>query len=180
VSLPADLPAPFHLLWNYWHSLPRDGFVPDRSQFDPLRLGAALPATVLLEIHDPSRLEVRVLGTAHLLRSGLETTGKNWLDLFDEASHPAIQRSAAVITGYPAGVISRHQEWFGPRQAVEILGLALPLRPPPGRKPMILAVGLPVGGEMPTGETPSTASTGFEIVRILDLGAGVPAEGAAP
>ncbi|MCE9651362.1 MAG: PAS domain-containing protein [Parvibaculum sp.] len=158
--------------FDYWNSLPKVDFVPDRSSFSPPAIYDLMPAVTLLEIWSRERIDLRLIGTAVAKGMGIEPTGKNYLDLLaPEAREPYLRLLDAQIA-QPCG----RRSTLGSRNASGIVArtevLALPLFHSLSGHHMLVSCFAPmeaVGYEKGAYEIRT-----FEDTEWVDIGAGVP------
>lgn len=160
------------LFFDYWNSLPKAGFVPDRSAFSPPAIHKLMPAVTLLEIHSREHIEMRLIGTAVARGMGIEPTGKNYLDLIAPEARESYLRLLDAQMAQPCGrrsvLRSRNSSGLIARSEV----LALPLFHAASGHHMLAscfaqleAIGFEKG---------SYEIRNFEDNAWIDIGAGVP------
>ncbi len=160
--------------FEYWDSLPKTGFVPDRSDFNPPAIHRLMPSISLLEIVAPDRVELRLVGTDLVERMGTDPTGKNYLDSIAPDARPSYLEMLGHQVNHPCGrqSILRTREASGILSSVEVLSLPMSHR--------LSGHSLVVSYFGPT-ESVGFDGNGFrevqsfEDVRWIDIGAGVPA-----
>ena len=158
--------------YDYWDSLPKVNFVPDRKDFDPVAIHRLMPYVSILEVVAPGRLVFRLLGTDLVRRMGFDATGQNYLDSFSpdarddylkilntQINHPCGRRS--VLKGRePSGILVR----------VEVL--VLPMSYHATGHPLLVSC---FANDESIGFDPSEpVIRGVEDVIWIDIGAGVP------
>lgn len=90
---------------DYWNSLPRQGQVPVRGDFDPTAIKDLLPGIALFEVRSPDAVIVRLAGTKMVETLGQEVTGRNYLDLWSVAARPEVGKVLAAMVEQPCGLI---------------------------------------------------------------------------
>ena len=159
--------------FEYWDSLPKRGFVPDRKDFNPAAIYSLMPSVSLLEIMSPERVEIRLLGTDLVDRIGIEVTGGNYLESFEPALRPAYLNILNTQITFPCGrrTVLKTREESGILSRVEVL--SLPLTHDAVGNPLILSCFEPtesIGYEHGGREVKN-----FDDIQWIDIGAGVPA-----
>lgn len=113
--------------FDYWNSLPKEDFVPDRVSFSPVSIARLMPAVTLIEVRSDDMLLQRLTGTAVCRHMGFDPTGQNMLDLLvPETRIPYLELLHTQLS-HPCGrwsiVMNRRDNVM---DRVEIL--AMPLR----------------------------------------------------
>lgn len=159
---------------EYWNSLPKAGVLPDRSDFNPTAIYKLMPAITILEIVSPDRVEMRLVGTDLVERMGIDPTGRNYLDSIAPAARLPYLEMLNRQINHPCGRLSilKTREASGILSQVEVL--SLPMSHRLSGHPLIISY---FGSTESVGfdgdETREVR--GFEDVRWIDIGAGVPA-----
>lgn len=157
--------------FGYWDSLPKEGAVPDRSSFDPVRIAALMPAVTILEVFSDTMIMQRLTGTGVCRAMGFDPTGRNALDLMSPELRPDYIKLIHTQLSFPCGrwnIIRSRREGMIDRAEV----LTLPLRYRPTDRWMILSY---FGALRPVASEPGPyAILGYEDTRWIDIGAGIP------
>lgn len=162
-------------LWRYWSSLPRQGFVPFRRDFDPGAIRGILPIICILNHVGPGDWRIRLMGTGVVERARVDFTGRNFLDLMPEEQRAAEDWRLREMTSRPCGA-------FGVRRSRRASGIeyfvrtvAFPLRADDGEARLLIssneelrAGGHPVDSRVQIFNPVSRA--------YIDIGAGVPVD----
>lgn len=158
--------------FNYWNSLPKTNFLPDRESFNPSHIPDLMRAVTILEIWSRARIEMRLAGTSVCESMGFDPTGINMLELQAPEMREDYLRLLEAQCARPCGrrnlLRARHADGTIIRTEV----VALPMSHKRSGNPMILnyfssieAIGF---GEH------SYQILDREDTRWIDVGAGVP------
>lgn len=90
---------------EYWSSLPKDGLVPRRSDFDPTAVPDLLPRMIMHEMVDRKRLHLRLVGTALVERYGMDITGRDYLEFVPGERRPIALSAMLKAIDQPAGML---------------------------------------------------------------------------
>jgi hypothetical protein len=170
---PPDLGAAGAALWAYWWSLPRDGLVPPRAAFDPMRLARHLPIVSMTEHEAAGVWRVRLAGSGIVQRTGFSLTGVNYLDLLPAARRARQDARLGALLAQPCGALGgfRHRLQSGVGYQTRVL--SLPLADAPGRVRLVVSTNEKVQLDE---SLPGDRMT--EVVplegRFIDIGAGIP------
>jgi len=166
---------------DLWHDSRSSGQpVPDRSGFDPMRLGKLLPHVHMLEFHARDTLVYRLSGTAELRRLGSDPQGQNYFELTDRAAGDYLRRHMHSMAFHPAGVVVETRETHGDGQEVPTIFIALPLQSVEEGRDFIVAIVEVLDGGHRSGRPPffdqqhTAWSDRVVAVRPYDLGFGLP------
>jgi hypothetical protein len=158
--------------FSYWDSLPKEGVVPDRSDFSPAPIAALMPAVTLLEIVSDEMILQRLTGTAVCRGMGFDPTGRNALDLIAPAARPGYLDLIRKQISTPCGrwnIIRSRRDNMIDRAEV----LTLPMKHRLSGHWMILAY---FGTLAPVSYEPGPYEIlAYENTCWIDIGAGVPA-----
>ena len=146
-------------LIDLWSRLPRSGRAPDRSAFDPVSLGLALPRAFLLE-PTPGGLSLRLAGGWIERLHDRPLKGVRWLDLWAQDSRILVHRSATQAV---------HEA----RPVVILAQAGLRLEP-------IEVVIAPLGTDRLLGLYQPTTAAGADLREIVTLNARMAAPAAIP
>jgi len=167
-------------LADYWASLPAPGFVPERRNFDPMRITRILPTISVLQREADDRWCFRVAGTEIERRWARHVTGSNYFDIdfVSPAAAEIMRREFGTMAAWPCGSWSRREVVFVSRRRAAIETLRLPLRANDGTTSLLVSCSEEFCA--PGAPDPDAPR---EIIRIvdqqfLDIGAGCPGTGA--
>lgn len=161
-------------LWRYWRSLPAQGCVPLRRDFDPMAVARQLPNISITEHAAPGIWRIRLAGTGIGRHAGRELTGTNFLDMVDPAWRAIEDKRLELVLAHPCGSITLRRGRRGSGLTHRDRTLVLPLRDNEGRARLLVATTEIVSPDDPTVDASLTSLQILER-RYLDLGAGVPA-----
>lgn len=160
--------------FQYWDSLPKSGFVPDRADFDPLAIHRIMPRILMVEYFRTGEVEFRMVGTGITEDIGFDPTKQNYLDLLEESAFGAFQSASDAIFSTPCGGHFRVTAQSAKGYLVDFDVLDLPMTNRAANSNIIVAhlAQVSVGKMVPAGT--------FRIKEIqsagwIDIGAGVPA-----
>ena len=164
--------------FDYWHSLPKDGFVPRRESFDPAAVAPLLPDLILCryEFGAPPRVVFKLVGSRHVDRWGRDLTGQDYLAFLPDQDRAATWQRLRSVVEHPCGTHGYRAEAYRSGKVVLLETLILPLRGGEGHVDRCIAY----SHEAPGYEKPRwDISIGNEFratarERYLDIGNGVP------
>lgn len=172
-----DLGKAGQVLWDYWHTLPRPGLVPDRGSFDPMAIPRLLSVVSLMQCRGPHEWLLRAVGSEITSHAGRDVTWRNYLDLIDAPDRLLVARQLAALIRQPCASVSV--------RAIQTPGdlgfcariVSLPLRADDGTVSLLISSTERIGTPR-LGEPGSLLAVKAGERQYLDLGAGVP--GALP
>ncbi len=98
---------------DHWDELRGDAPVPQRAQFNPMRMPRHLPNLIVLEPDLPSKALIRIFGTELTRRLGLDLTGADLFTLYQgERAQEVVDMIACVVEQKLVAVAS--SEWSTP------------------------------------------------------------------
>lgn len=163
----------------FWRSLPKSGFVPNRSSFLPERASRFLRDLVLCELFldGQSLVRMRLVGSAFEDRIKRNVKGEDFLQYLPAEFREGAIESVRHIVNRPCGLWQVTPVHFARGYAQNIEFTALPLRPGPDGVHLLLVLTQAVNGLVtakPTIDKVMMADTAL-VYRYIDLGAGIPA-----
>lgn len=164
-------------LFEYWSSLPAVNGVPDAADFKPTAIARWLPDATIIETRSPTVMPYRLAGTRVAERMGHDPTGVNMLDLVAENFRIQASRDVYEIVYRPCGLHLLYANTYSSGRVATIESLYMPLRPPAGSRPRVIAVHAPdetLEYKRPA-RLSSLAGTIREVIWI-DIGAGTPTD----
>jgi len=158
--------------FDYWNSLPKTDFVPDRSDFNPADIPGLMRAVTILEIWSRARVEMRLAGTGVCGVMGFDPTGMNMLEVQEAPARVRYLRLLEEQVTRPCGRahVMRARQADGAIIRVEVV--TLPMRYALAGRDMLLSY----FGEIELvgfGEE-SYRILAYEDTEWIDIGAGVP------
>ncbi len=160
---------------QYWLSLPKDGLVPRRRDFDPAAIPKLLPRIILHEIIDRERLHLRLVGTMLVERYGMDITGKNYLDYVPEERREPALRAMNLAVEYPAAMAVRMNIKSAAGRICQAESVGLPMTQGPDKNPLIIFHSVEVENFGHLGNSEGVLKHfGVSGRTYLDIGAGVP------
>lgn len=159
--------------YDYWDSLPKANFVPDRKDFNPPAIHRLMPSVSILEIVAPDRFVFRLVGTELVRRMGFDATGQNYLDSFSPEARATYVDIVNTQVNHPCGrrSVLKGREPSGLLVRVEVLVLPMSYRAT-GHRLLVSCF----AKEESIGFDPSErVIKGVEDVVWIDIGAGIPA-----
>lgn len=94
-------PGPHRTLHEMWHARCAPGRLPGRADFDPRDMPSLLPHLTIFDVErDPLRFRVRLVGTAIVEATGLDSTGR-YLDELDNIEAVIRRAEAMMQSGQP-------------------------------------------------------------------------------
>lgn len=130
-------------LFAYWSTLPATDGVPLAADFKPAEFARWLPDTTIIEVISPTVSIYRLAGTRVAERMGHDPTGVNLLDLVAEETRMQASRDLHEIVRRPCGVHLKYVNTYSSGRVATIESLYLPLKPPAGSNPRVIAVHSP-------------------------------------
>lgn len=159
--------------FEYWDSLPKTGFVPDRKDFNPAAIYPLMPSVSILEIVSRDHVEMRFIGTDLVGRIGMDPTGHNYLDLMKPSARESYLDMLHTQIERPCGrksiMLSRHVS--GLLNRVEAVSLPMTHKVS-GHALIISCFEKTETFGIDDGEREVQA---YEDIKWIDIGAGVPA-----
>jgi len=159
--------------YDYWDSLPKVNFVPDRKDFDPVAIHRPMPSVSMLEVTSPDSVMFRLIGTELVRRMGIDATGQNYLDFFPTDARATYLDIVNTQINCPCGrrSVLKGREPSGILVRVEVL--VLPMSYQATGHPLLVSC---FAKEESIGFDPKeSVIKGVEDVIWIDIGAGVPA-----
>jgi len=93
---------------SFWRTLPREsGFAPRKEACDVLQIAEQLPRCLLIDIEGPTLWPIRMFGTALVEHFGLDATGLNAWELYEEAERKNASDRLGVASTHPAVMLLR-------------------------------------------------------------------------
>lgn len=165
----------FEMVLDYWKSLCSENRIPTVSQFDPIKVPAALPDITLWELMDNQEIRCRLAGTAVVERMNVDITGAELTDIMaPKARHLVLQDFQNMLChrcGVWYQVVNRHPTG----KVVLVNTMILPLFPEPDRVAKFVALNDQrevMGYEID--EAKIELGRGFQEREYIDTGWGVP------
>jgi hypothetical protein len=159
--------------WRVYRQLQHDSGViaPPRRMLNLRSVPTAAPYFGIFEVKGPDEIRVRLIGTGFVLRTGIDNTGRNALDIVPEALRDWTAFHFRRMAETPCGSICISRETYGgARMLTEVL--SLPFADTSGRPVLIVSASIPFERPeyIPDGDKMSIG--GFHDVAYLDIGAG--------
>lgn len=160
---------------SYWSALPRRGGAPAAAAFDPLEIAQWTPDMTIMCLAGPGDIRFRLAGTRVAERMAHDPTGINMLELLADASRLQVCRDMHEIAARPCGYHARYVNRYGSGRVSHVQSLYLPLTPPPGRPPRLVAMHAPEEAmEYQKPADRSTCATSIDEIVWIDTGCGTP------
>ncbi len=163
-------------LVDYWADLPKTGLVPARAAVDPVDIREILPNFLLWELNNGHDAKWRLVGSGLREWFGRELTGRDVLELHDEAARPKALAAGLAMAAQPCGswgLMTLH-----PPQGYDFLAevVALPLRDAEGRINLFASTmeRVPDRGFFDAIAAAGARMVNFVEHRFIDIGAGLP------
>ncbi len=175
-NLPERLGPVARRFVDYWLTLPKDACVPARAALDPAAIREILPFFLLWELKDAAEARWRLVGSGIRDWLGRELTGRDVLEMYDEATRPKAFMAGLAMGAQPCGAwgLAMLHSPRGYDFLVEVI--CLPLRDRAGRVTLF-------ANTMERVEDrrffDAVAAAGARMVsfvehRFIDVGAGLP------
>lgn len=161
---------------EHWWSLPRQGLVPLRADFDPSRVPRLLPYLEMHDLRQPGVSRLRLVGTRVAERYGRDPTGRDYLNFVAPERRAEALAGLTIPCRHPCGmrVEMTNTFEFGARMRIEAVGL--PFRYDAAGGPMMLFTDVVVGEAPPSWTDPGRlVSYILHDRHFIDIGAGIPA-----
>jgi len=124
---------------DYYLSMPRDGGVPSRRDFEPARLTGIIGHLVIYERRGPAEFYIRLFGTLVVERLGYDATGTNIMDLFHYAQKDRIGGIFNTILDERRGHWSIVRDRFASGRLAKVEIIRVPMLGNDGRPSLIFA-----------------------------------------
>lgn len=158
-----------------WHGLPKSGLIPARRDLLPETIPHLLPSIMVLDLADPDIIRFRLAGTAIVDRYGFNPTGRNFLDLVDDANRNQVGLVLRLAARHPFGIHSTVLSKFGHGLQIEVEALAFPFHAGDGESVQMVSVSQPVRDTAELDSRPhSLRRVEAAQFDFIDLGAGIP------
>ena len=175
-NLPERLGPLATRLIDYWLTLPKNNLVPARAALDPLAIREILPLFMLWELNRGHDAKWRLVGSGIREWFGRELTGRDVLEMHDEAARPKAVAAGLAMAAQPCaswGLMTLHSPQ-GYDFLVEVV--ALPLRDGEGKINLFANT---MERVQDRGFFDAMAAVGAHMVnfvehRFIDIGAGLP------
>lgn len=164
---------------KHYFEIRQNDIVAHRPALSPASIPQLLPHIALLEFQEPDVFLVRLAGTGYRERSGMDPTGRNWLDIGNPRFRRQRQVSLIAALSTPCALLVT---WEHPESGELIEFLHLPFRRLPDSGLNLLAcvaASVGKGTLFPPRVLPVERIWRHEM-SYLDIGAGIPASEVAP
>lgn len=161
---------------DYWNSLSKRDFLPDRDQIDLTQLKDILSSFVILQVESPSVVRFRLAGTEEVKRYGFEVTGQNYLDYVPDERRSAAAKAFETMLCHPCGSWNLIETVTSSGRIVLNEAVGYPLRGSDGRADQLLFQSNDVEGKLRAYQRTDIVATHRQVRerRFIDIGAGVP------
>ena len=162
---------------DYWRSLPKRDFLPDRDQIDLAQLKDILSSFVILQYESPSVVRFRLAGTEEVKRYGFEVTGRNYLDYVPDERRSAAAKAFETMLSHPCGSWNLIETVTSSGRVVLNEAIGYPIRGIDGRADQLLFQSNDVEGKLKPYQRKDVVATHRQVLerRYIDIGAGLPA-----
>jgi hypothetical protein len=166
-----------------WRSLPKDGAIPNRRDFNPAQAVPFLSQLVLMDVEWGTKpiLRIRLAGTGFESRVQNKLDGQNYLDVLPAEYHAGAIESTRLMHKQPCGLWQITKLHYQRLFAEPVEYTSFPLTADGDRPALIVTYVVPlraVTAPNPTGGKPLLAETATHWTYI-DIGYGIPPRTAA-
>lgn len=166
----------FASAWDGW----RGGqMVPSRADMRIDQISGLLPMLTIVELSAPETIAIRLAGTAIADATGLELTGKNYLELASPNVRPYRHARAKRVAHHPCGALLHNvRDSVDDDRKIQLEMLTLPVRPSDADGPMqLVTLAVPVASEHLMREHFSAEiGKAADSFTFIDIGAGIPVD----
>ena len=176
-----DLIHPRTRIFNdYWQSLPKRDFLPDRDRIDLHQLKHILSSFVILQRESPSMIRFRLAGTDEVKRYGFEITGKNYLDFVPDERRSAALQAFETMLRHPCGSRNLIETVTSSGRVVLNEAIGYPIRGSDGKADQLMFQSNDIEGNLKPYQRRDVVATHRRVLerRYIDIGAGLPAQAA--
>ena len=89
--------------FDYWNGLPKDGILPDRTSFNPVRIRHLMPDVIMVEYPNLDDARFRLVGTRVSEHLNFDPTNKNYMDLLAEEAVEPFRFVSSMLLATPCG-----------------------------------------------------------------------------
>jgi hypothetical protein len=160
--------------FQYWDKLPKKNLVPDRSDFDPLKIVKLMPQIVMVEYHESNAPSFRLVGTEIVDRLGFDPSRKSYLSFMDQKLTAVFWSVSQAILSTPCGGYFRVKVKSAHGYTFDLDFLDLPMSNEQSGSQIILAH----MAEIAVADSASQSETqilDINSVGWIDIGSGCPA-----
>ena len=145
--------------------------VPPRKSLNLRSIPSVAPYLAIFELKDPSQIIVRLVGTGFVLRTGIDNTGQNALEMLPPELRDWTREHFRRIVEVPCGSICVSREAYGDAHLLTEV-ISLPFADSSGKASLVVSASIPF--ERPEFSLPREEMTigGFFDVSYFDIGAG--------
>lgn len=158
-----------------WAQLPKQDFVANRSDFDPMRLRKSLSGVSINEVFDDGRITFRLAGTEIVSSLGREVTGTDYLSLWREEVRGEVYQLFQTLLSYPCAIAAELKATKTSGAEIKNFSIGFPVRNAQGVVNQVLfhTSALDTSNLYESADDPAN---GLELIRMtfVDIGAGAP------
>ena len=89
--------------FDYWNGLPKDGVLPDRASFNPVRIRHLMPNIVMVEYPNLDDARFRLVGTRLTEYLDFDPTNRSYMALLAEDAVESFRFVSSVLLDTPCG-----------------------------------------------------------------------------
>jgi hypothetical protein len=175
-----DLIHPRTRIFNeYWQSLPKRNFLPDRDQIDLTQLKDILPSFVILQYESPVMVRFRLAGTEEVQRYGFEVTGRNYLDFVPDHRKQEAVSTFKTMLKQPCGSLHLIETVTSLGRVICNEAIGYPMRGSDGKADQLLFQSNDLDGKLSPYQRTDVVAEHRRILqrRFIDIGAGLSTQG---
>ncbi|MCE9651175.1 MAG: PAS domain-containing protein [Parvibaculum sp.] len=164
-------------LLAYWQSLREGDAIPRAEAVNPGAMRELLPEIIIYDVPDADTVRYRLAGTLAVKRLGFEPKGLNAMDWTPRHLKPYVSLAFNTVATMKVGALAHFRLVYEGEITARVETTLLPLTPPDGQCPRVLAIAQRHrtgggGGREPFGVLRPTET--MDDATIFDLGFGVP------
>lgn len=162
--------------FEYWNSLPKEGHVPYRREFDPIEISTLLPHSMICEVASDDNIRIRLIGESVDVAYGRGLKGINILDLFASEHLDAGRYNLLTICSFPVGFMGRIRARSNASGRVMYRELInLPMRDDDGSCRLIYGCSVETENQDAIPLAPQSSKVHAVVSqKFIDIGAGLP------
>lgn len=145
--------------------------VPPRKLLHMRSVPSIAPYFGIFEVKGPTEIRVRLVGTGFVLRTGIDNTGRNALDLLPEGLRDWTAHHFRRMVETPCGSVCVSREAYGSAHMLTEV-LSLPFADGEGKPVIIVSASIPFDRPEFIVERDRMSIGGFHSVIYFDIGAG--------
>jgi hypothetical protein len=169
-----ELSGPLRTFFDFWNSLPKQGLLPQLSDFFDRVPPELAPYLAIVDVRGPGEAPIRFFGTQLVDRAAFDPTGMTVADLYPEELRPLVHGLLWETVRRPVGYLS-HRKIVGRHGFVNVHpSVGLPVEIPTSGVRGVVNYSRSVIASNRFTDDKAHLVQEMRIERWIDIGAGVP------